>query len=147
MWCGATQEAFEAEVARLINLHRQSPPHEPWWESGIALQWRADLSAAQRPWAEQMVANNECYHGDFGGRAYQQGYTGWPWAEIGSCGYPSPAAAVQGWIDSPGHHWAMDEAEAMTEFGVGAAQYANRYWSTWVIIGCGGGIPCMAGKP
>jgi len=90
--------------------------------------------------------DDRCEHGDFGTRAAEQGYTGFAWGNIGACGYPSPAEAVQGWIDSPGHHWIMDEPNAMTEFGVGVAFYANRYASVWVTIGCGGGIPCMAAE-
>ncbi len=143
--CVATVDEYEHEVARLINLHRGSPPHDPWFESGIALDFRADLTRAEQGHAEEMVEFNLCEHGDFGGRAAAEGYTGFAWGNIGSCGYENPANTVQGWIDSPAHHWVMDEAEAMTEFGVGAARYANNYWSTWVTIGCGGSIPCMAG--
>jgi uncharacterized protein YkwD len=144
VWSCVSPQEFEAEVARLINAHRALPPHDPWFQTAIALDLRADLSTAERLHADEMVANNLCEHGDFGTRAAEQGYTGWAWGNIGACGYPNPAETVQGWIDSPGHHWIMDEPNAMTEFGVGMAFYANRYASVWVTIGCGGGIPCMA---
>lgn len=148
--CVATIEQFEDEVQRLINEHRQLPPHDPWYQTGIALTFHPSLRLAQEEWAIQMIGDpsdpndDQCYHGDYGGRAARYGYTGWAWGEIGACGYATPADTVQGWIDSPGHHRVMDEPNTMTEFGAGAAKYANNYWQVWVIIGCDGGIPCMS---
>lgn len=123
---------FELEVGRLINEHRATVHgYAPY-------AMRMDLSLAERGWAEYMVSVNGCEHGDYGARALEQGYTGWAWGNIGACGYPNPAETVQGWLDSPGHHGIIDECCNMTEFGVGAAQYANGYWSVWSTVGVGG---------
>jgi uncharacterized protein YkwD len=125
------QREFELEVGRLINEHRVNV-------HGFApLDMREDLSNAERPWAEESVLFDRCEHGDYGTRAAQAGYTGFAWGNIGACGYPNPAETVQGWIDSPGHHFIMD-AWDMTDFGVGMAFYANRYASVWATIGQGG---------
>lgn len=101
--------------------------------------WNEILPEAERPWAAQMVAENACYHGDFGGRAIALGYTGFAWGEVGACGYPSPEDVVQGWMDSPGHRGIiMDNGGAMDEIGVGMAYYANRFTSVWAIVGDSG---------
>lgn len=136
--CQATVAQAELEVARLINLHREIHGAGEWRQ----LSWNDSLSRAEHGWAIQMVRDNTCFHGDFGQRAIQEGYQGYAWGNIGSCGYPNPEAAVQGWIDSPGHHSIMDEHPDMTEFGVGGARYPNNYWQFWVTIGCGNSIPC-----
>lgn len=141
-WACVTPREFAAETARLINVHRQTV-------HGYGLfTLRADLSRAEELHAIKMIgdpANNDddrCEHGDYGGRAAAQGYQGFAWGNIGACGYDTPASTVQGWVDSPGHHFIMD-AWDMTEFGVGAAQYANGYWQAWSTIGCGHDIPCL----
>ena len=141
-WACVTPAEFAAETGRLINVHRQTV------HGYGLLTMRADLSRAEELWAIEMIGDpfvnedDRCEHGDYGTRAAQQGYTGFAWGNIGACGYDTPAATVQGWIDSPGHHFIMD-AWDMTEFGVGAAQYGNGYWQAWSTVGCGHDIPCL----
>lgn len=126
--------AAEDEMRTLINNHRASRGQQPFLHF-------VELDRAQRRWAVEMVVTNQCYHGDFGQRAAQEGYTGFAWGEAGSCGYASAADAFQGWLDSPGHRGIV-EAVTMTEFGVGAQTYPNGYWQFWLLVGCDAQIPC-----
>lgn len=129
--------AEEETMRQLINAHRVANGQH-------ALLHVPVFDLAQRWWAYEMVTTNNCYHGDYGGRAYSLGYTGFAWGEAGACGYPNAAEALQGWLDSPGHRGIV-EAVTMTEFGVGAWQYPNGYWQHWLLVGCDSVIPCLAG--
>jgi uncharacterized protein YkwD len=129
--------AEEETMRQLINQHRVS--------IGLhALLHIEPLDRAQRWWAYDMIAANDCYHGDYGWRALQMGYAGFAWGEAGACGYPNAAEAFQGWLDSPGHRGIV-EAVRENEFGVGAWQYPNGYWQHWLLVGCGHTLPCPYG--
>ena len=115
-------------MVNLINSHRASIGKNQWTRVTA-------LDLAQRSWAYQMVTTNDCRHGDFGARAIEQGYNGFPWGEAGSCGYPSADAAFQGWLDSPGHRGIIEAGTDMDDVGVGAWQYPNGYWQFWALVG------------
>jgi uncharacterized protein YkwD len=132
------ERAFEQEVFRVVNERRTELGLVPY-------VWVEELARAERPWAEYMIATNQCYHGDFGARAIAEGYTGYPWGEAGSCGYPNPEQVVQGWMDSPGHRGIIMECCNMREMGVGMAYYPNGYSQAWAIVGCDYLVPCGSG--
>jgi uncharacterized protein YkwD len=113
---------------QLINAHRASMGKNQWARIGA-------LDLAQRDWAMQMATRNECYHGNYGGRALEQGYTGWAWGEAGACGYPTAQEAFQGWLDSPGHRGIIEAGNDMEDVGIGAWQYPNGYFSFWALVG------------
>jgi uncharacterized protein YkwD len=120
--------AAEAQMYQLINAHRASIGRNQWVRV-------TSLDLAQRDWSVQMVATNQCYHGDFGARAAQQGYPGWAWGEVGACGYPSAQEAFQGWLNSPGHRGIIEAGDSMDDVGIGAWQYSNGYFQFWAVVG------------
>jgi uncharacterized protein YkwD len=120
--------AAEAQMYQLINAHRASIGRNQWARV-------SSLDLAQRDWAVQMVTTNQCYHGDYGGRAAQQGYTGFAWGEVGACGYPTVQEAFQGWLDSPGHRFIIEAGTDMDDVGIGAWQYPNGYFQFWALVG------------
>lgn len=136
--------AAEEQMRQLINQHRVANGQQPFLHIG-------SLDLAQRKWAVIEVVTNQCGHADFGQRAVDEGYLGFPWGEAGSCGYVDAPDALQGWLDSPAHRGIV-EAVTMTEYGVGAQTYPNGRWQFWLLVGCNEQIPCtgsleMAPRP
>ncbi len=102
----AQNEAFELEVIRLVNLERTSRGRAP-------LRRNANLTNAARAHNADMIANNFFSHVGSNGsssseRACTHGYTpyGWGACYVGEnigAGYTTPAAVVNGWMNSSGH--------------------------------------------
>jgi uncharacterized protein YkwD len=111
-----------------LNAHRAALGLRQWTR-------QSPLDLAERDWAVQMAVNNQCYHGDFGGRAIAEGFTGWPWGEAGACGFPDAASALAALLDSPGHRFILEECCDMNVVGVGAARYPNGNWTFWILVG------------
>lgn len=94
----------EAQTVYLSNLARRANGVPP-------LRWNRQLTAAARWFAWDSTENRVegyCGHQDTNGkwpgdRARAFGYLGLAGAENAFCGYVPPAAAVQGWMNSPGH--------------------------------------------
>jgi uncharacterized protein YkwD len=118
----------EAEMFQLINQHRAAIGLNQWTRV-------TSLDLAERSWAVQMAVFNQCYHGDFGGRAIAEGYTGWAWGEVGACGYTTAQEAFQGWLNSPGHRGIIEAGTSMDDIGIGAWQYPNGYFTFWAVVG------------
>jgi uncharacterized protein YkwD len=131
-WECAERGAFEDETLRLINYYRVVNNRR------ALIPWEA-FRLAEREWADYMVATEQCYHGDYPERAARYGYPFFTFGENGACGYESPQAVLQGWIDSPGHNGLLLADRPfdilMTDGGVGCTQYASRRWSCWFLIG------------
>ena len=94
----------EAQTVYLGNLARRDNGLPP-------LRWNDQLTQAGRWFSWDSVANRPdpyCGHQDTQGnwpdvRALTFGYGGAAGAENAYCGYVTPAQAIQGWLDSPGH--------------------------------------------
>ena len=94
----------EARTVYLGNLARRANGLPP-------LRWNRELTDAARWFAWDSVENRVnpyCGHQDTHGdwpddRAGAYGYTGSAGAENAFCGYVSPEAAINGWLNSPGH--------------------------------------------
>jgi uncharacterized protein YkwD len=94
----------EAQTVYLSNLARRANGIPP-------LRWNRQLTAAARWFAWDSTENRPgwyCGHQDTNGnwpdyRARAFGYLALAGAENAFCGYVTPAGAVQGWMNSPGH--------------------------------------------
>jgi uncharacterized protein YkwD len=94
----------EARTVYLGNLARRDNGVPP-------LSWNRQLTIAARWFSWDSTENRPgvfCGHQDTqgnwpGDRARTFGYLGGAGAENCFCGYPSPADAIAGWMDSPGH--------------------------------------------
>jgi uncharacterized protein YkwD len=92
--------AFEAEVTRLTNIERSK-------NGCAALRVDPRLQTAAELHSKDMVDRNYFDHTTPDGkgpgdRAAAQGYPNWSGENIAQ-GYPTSAAVVQGWMNSPGH--------------------------------------------
>lgn len=93
-------QSITAEVTRLTNVERA--------KAGCgALRTEAKLAAAALAHSRDMVARNYFSHTSPdgkgpGARATAAGYANWSGENIAK-GYPSAAAVVKGWMNSPGH--------------------------------------------
>lgn len=134
-----TDQAGQAILA-LVNEARARPRTCGTTAFGPAgpLQWNARLAQAALAHSSELAANHYFSHQERDGsqpgdRATRSGY---PWARIGeniAAGQRSPAEAVQGWLDSPGH-CANIMNPAFTEMGAAYAidpDNRNRtpYWT------------------
>ena len=94
----------EARTVYLGNLARRANGLPP-------LRWNRNLTDAARWFSWDSVENRPggyCGHTDTLGRAPWDraaafGYKGFAGAENAFCGYVTPEAAIQGWMNSPGH--------------------------------------------
>jgi uncharacterized protein YkwD len=120
--CAADAAEEVCEVLRLVNEERAA-------ESLPPLAWDASLALAAQAHAEDMVANGYFSHDSPDGRTFadrvrETDYPGAPTGENIAAGYPSPAAVVEGWMNSPGHRANILSGRS-TELGVGLAE---RHW-------------------
>jgi uncharacterized protein YkwD len=132
--------AFEDEVLVIVNQRRAAgaicggsshPPVSP-------LAMNANLRNAARGHSVDMAANNFLSHTGSDGRTAAQriaasGYAGsYPWGENIAGGQPTPQAAVDAWMTSPGHCAAIMSG-SFKAVGVGYAYSASstygHYWT------------------
>ncbi len=103
--------SWEIEVLTLVNQRRAAGATCGGTAYGPApaLVMHAALRAAARGHSEDMAALNYFSHTSYDGRTFGQrmsaaGYAGAsPWGENIAAGQSSPAAVVQGWMNSAGH--------------------------------------------
>src|SRR6187200_895625 len=121
---GTPRADFAAQTVDLVNAHR----------AGLGLRQLTVGSALQAAavWkARHMAQYNYMAHDDpappvsrsTGERMAACGVTG-SWGENIAAGFPSPAAVVQGWLNSPGHR-ANIENPNYVSIGSGAAASAS----------------------
>jgi uncharacterized protein YkwD len=129
-----TLDAFEAEVLARTNQFRQ--------DNGISpLTANAKLSQAAETHSQNMANLDFFSHtgqdgSSAGDRAIAAGYESSFVGENIGAGYSTPATAVQGWINSPGHRANLLNA-SYTQLGVGYVFLAedtgnanwNHYWT------------------
>ena len=107
------------ELANAINFERTSRGLDP-----VALE--VELNCAAERHSDDIGAAGICSHDGTDGsgpseRVSDCGGSGWS-GEIVACGQRTPASAVQGWLDSPGHRAIMLEPSQRT-MGVGVHQF------------------------
>jgi uncharacterized protein YkwD len=117
--------AFAAQVVQLVNQHRTA--------MGLkALAVSPTLTASAVWKARHMATYNYMAHEDIappvarsaGDRIAACGYPSAGWGENIAAGYPTPAAVVAAWLQSPGHK-ANIENPSFVVTGSGAATAAN----------------------
>ncbi|MCC5577737.1 CAP domain-containing protein [Microtetraspora sp. AC03309] len=117
---------LENEVVRLTNAERA--------KAGCgALTHDAKLRAAAVGHSADMSAKGYFSHTSQDGRSFSDrikatGFSFTAAAENIAKGYPTAAAVVQGWMDSPGHRQNMLNC-AYTHIGVGHAAAGGPYWT------------------
>lgn len=118
--------AVENEVVRLTNIERA--------KAGCgALRHDARLRAAAFGHSADMSANNYFEHDsqdgrDVGNRVTAAGFSWTAVAENIAQGYPTAAAVVKGWMNSPGHRQNIQNC-TYTHIGVGYAAKGGPYWT------------------
>jgi uncharacterized protein YkwD len=114
--------AFMQEVFQLTNSFRQ--------QNGLsALTYTNQLATAAQTHTQNMAVQDFFSHTGKDGSSPSQriSATGYNWSHSGeniAAGYTTPAAVVQGWINSPGHKANMLNSN-FTEMGVGYYHQAN----------------------
>ncbi len=118
--------ALENEVVRLTNAERAKGGCGP-------LKHDARLHAAALGHSKDMSANNYFDHDSLDGRdvADRVNAAGFSWTAVGeniAMGYPTAAAVVKGWMNSPGHRQNIMNC-SYTHIGVGYAKSGGPYWT------------------
>lgn len=134
----APTTAVELEVVRLVNEARRAARSCGDEQYAAAGALRADdrLSSASRQHARDMGERDYFSHTSADGRspwdrAEAAGYDSAGGENI-AAGYTTPAAVVQGWLDSPGHCANLMSPD-MVDIGVGHAVVAGSGYGTyWV---------------
>ncbi len=121
-------EAVEEEVAALINTERANQGLPP-------LEIDVRLVEAARLHSEDMATNDFFSHtgsdgSSAGERITRAGYIWTTYAENIAAGYQTASAAVQAWMQSPGHR-ANILSPSVDHIGVGYAYNPNSYYGTY----------------
>jgi PKD repeat protein len=123
---------WEEEVVRLTNIER-------WTADGGAnlppLKKESHIDDAALRHSTDMAVNEHFSHtgtdgSSVGDRMTDAGYIWYTCGENIAAGYTSPAAVVQGWMDSPGHH-ANIMYTAFREIGVSYVYDGSTYYRHW----------------
>ncbi|MEU2392277.1 CAP domain-containing protein [Streptomyces sp. NPDC007369] len=114
-----------AEVLALVNQERAAV-------GCPALTLNAKLTAAAQSHSQDMAAHANMSHtgsdgSDPGQRITRAGYTWRTYGENVAYGYSTPAAVMEGWMNSPGHKRNILDC-SFKEIGIGYAQ-PNHYWT------------------
>jgi len=132
--------SWEIEVVTLVNQRRTAGATcgATTYAPAPALVLNAALRAAARGHSEDMATHNYFSHTSYDGRTFSQristaGYTGAPpWGENIAAGQSSPAAVVNGWMNST-VHCASIMNPSYRAIGVGyayrAASNYGHYWT------------------
>ena len=121
----ATADAYEREVVRLVNVERA--------KAGLpALEYDWQLSRVARYKSEDMQKNNYFAHTSptYGSPFNMMKSFGISYRTAGeniARGYSTPAAVVEGWMNSPGHR-ANILNSSFTHMGVGYVKIGS-YWT------------------
>ncbi|MGI9430836.1 MAG: CAP domain-containing protein, partial [Myxococcota bacterium] len=127
---GACPTAFELDVVLLVNAERANEGLAP-----LAIDDR--LTASAQKHAQDMAQNDFFSHtgsngSRFNERIADEGYSGGALAENIAAGYSSPAAVVEGWMNSTGHRANILNG-GLRHIGVGHVQQSGtqygQYWS------------------
>jgi uncharacterized protein YkwD len=137
---GGANPSWESEVVTLVNQRRAAGATcgGTTYAPAPALVMNEAWRAAARGHSEDMATRNYFSHTSYDGRTFSQrmsgaGYSGaFPWGENIAAGQSSPAAVVNGWMNSTGH-CANIMNPAYRAIGVGyaynAASSYRHYWT------------------
>lgn len=127
---GLAAAGFETEVIELVNVERAA-------RNLHALSYSEELTVAARLHSQDMAAQNYFSHTSLDGRLFSEriaaaGYEYQSCGENIAAGYATPAAVVDGWMNSDGHRANILDPD-YCDIGVGyaaaeAAKYAH-YWT------------------
>jgi uncharacterized protein YkwD len=124
-----TQRQFAEEVVRLVNLQRASAS-----PSCGPLTLQINLTAAAQGHSEHMAVSDDFSHSNFSKLAADAGYLGFAAAENIAAGYTTPAAVMQGWMNSSGHRRNLLDC-SYDQIGVGYFfEEVDRYQHYWTQI-------------
>lgn len=158
LWCAAALIALllsrahaqdpTAEVLRLVNQARV--------RHGLApIARAAELDVAAERHSRDMAINGFFSHtgsdgSNAGQRANAAGYFWYAWGENIAAGFPTAAAVMEAWMNSPGHR-ANILQPIFQEIGIAVVQQAgSRYGVYWTqVFGArvGGAVPSMPAPP
>lgn len=123
---GSPSDSVEAEVHRLINLHR----------TGIglaALEWNETIAKECRQHSQEMANARTINHDGFNERINKIGETiSWSWAGENVAYNFSAQEAVTAWLNSPGHKSNIESNSNFT--GVGVAYDGSTIYFTQIFI-------------
>ncbi len=127
---GLAAAGFESEVIELVNIERGA-------RNLHALSYSEELTVAARAHSQDMAAQNYFSHTSLDGRLFYEritaaGYEYQSCAENIAAGYATPAAVVDGWMNSDGHRKNILNPD-FCDIGVGhaaadVAEYSH-YWT------------------
>lgn len=126
---GVAQADFESEVIELVNIEREALNLHP-------LSYSEALTAAARRHSQDMGDRNYFDHTTPDGikfyeRIADAGYDYQTCGENIAAGYPTPAAVVDGWMNSDGHRANILDPD-YCDIGVGyAAADASQFYHYW----------------
>ncbi|MFD0264994.1 CAP domain-containing protein [Streptomyces sp. NPDC127106] len=121
----APASGVTAQILALVNQERAAV-------GCPALTLNAKLTAAAQSHSQDMAAHANMSHtgsdgSDPGQRITRAGYTWSTYGENVAYGYSTPAAVMEGWMNSPGHKRNILDC-SFKEIGIGYAQ-PNHYWT------------------
>jgi hypothetical protein len=126
---GVAQADFESEVIELVNVERETRNLHP-------LSYSVELTVAARRHSQDMGDQNYFNHTSLDGREFNEriadaGYDYRNCGENIAAGYATPAAVVEGWMNSDGHRANILDPD-YCDIGVGYAAVAgSQYYHYW----------------
>jgi hypothetical protein len=129
LFVGVAQADFESEVIELVNVEREALKLHP-------LSYNQELTVAARRHSQDMADQNYFSHTSQDGREFYEriadaGYNYQSCGENIAAGYATPAAVVDGWMNSDGHRANILDPD-YCDIGVGyAAVDGNQYYHYW----------------
>ena len=123
---GSTADSVEAEVHRLVNLHRTG--------MGLpTLEWNDIIANECRQHSQEMANAHTINHDGFNERINKIGETiSWSWAGENVAYNYSAQGAVTAWLNSPGHKSNIESNSNLT--GVGVAYDGGTIYLTQIFI-------------
>lgn len=120
---GLPSNNVEAEVHRLINLHRTG--------MGLtALEWNETIAIECRQHSQEMANAHTINHDGFNERINKIGETiSWNWAGENVAYNYSAQGAVNAWLNSPGHKSNIESNSNLTGVGVAFDEDSTIYFT------------------
>jgi uncharacterized protein YkwD len=115
--------SIEAEVHRLVNLHRTGMGLE-------ALDWNETIAVECKQHSQEMANAHTINHDGFNERINKIGETiSWSWAGENVAYNYSAQAAVTAWLNSPGHKSNIESNSNLTGVGVAFDEDSVMYFT------------------
>ncbi len=120
---GSPSNSVEAEVHRLVNLHRTG--------MGLAaLDWNETIAVECRQHSQEMANAHAINHDGFNERINKIGETiSWNWAGENVAYNYSAESVVEAWLNSPGHKSNIESNSNLTGVGVAFDEDSVMYFT------------------